>query len=145
MRLWGTHSLKSQIPDIFRKLTETWFLSWNLNTGLAFLSFHLSFQHHTFSLTHRTVAAPVFPLKLKHLLRDQKPLHWLLSHVVYRELFILPLNDLSYTHRMKIISLLRKMVWLWHVAVTQLPNPFFSQIYHAIQAAFPAISYSWYA
>lgn len=145
MRLWGPDSLKSKIPDIFRKLRETWFLSWNLNKGLAFPSFHLSFQHHTFSLRHRTVAVPVFPLKLNHLLRDQKPPHWLLSHVVHRELLILPLNYLSHTHRMEIISLLRKMVWLWHVAVTQLPNPVFSQIYHAIQAAFPAISDSWYA
>lgn len=147
MRLWGRDSFKCQVPNIFRKLTETWFLPWNLNTGLAFPSLQLSFQHYTLSLRHRTVSVPAI-ISSGIGTFAQRSEATSLSHVLHRELFTLPLNYLWYTHRMEIISLLREMVWMWHVAVTQLSNPVFcysSQIYRAVQVAFPAISDSWYA
>lgn len=106
MRVWSPDSLKSQVTNISRKLTETGFLPWSLNTGLAFPALHLSFQHHTFSLRHRTVAmSAIISTGIETFAqRSEATSLWLLAHVLHRELFILPLNYLSYTHRMEIIS-----------------------------------------
>lgn len=99
-------------PKYFQKINGDLISSLKFKYGISFSLLHLSFQHHTFSLRHRTVAMPAIISTGTETFaqRSEATSLWLLAHVLHRELFILPLNYLSYTHRMEIISSERKGV-----------------------------------